>query len=157
MGYTTEDSQPKSPESKAFKMFSEGKTPVEVVIALDLPAQFIETKYNEYWECKRMFELVEVYEEAKYDLHELLRLYRIIKRLGMQEQDIRNIFELAKHNQLQYLQGKVQSLENEIRMLEDQKTKATNHLLVLNRRIDEFEGRFNMFVPWVQQKYKWDI
>jgi hypothetical protein len=37
-------------------------------------------------------------------------------------------------------------------MLEDQKTKATNHLLVLNRRIDEFEARFNSYVPWVQQK-----
>jgi len=53
-----------------------------------------------------MFELVQIYEEAKYDLHELLRLHRIIKRLGMEEHDIRYIFELAKHNQLQYLQGK---------------------------------------------------
>ena len=36
-GYTVEDTQPKSDESRAFKLFSEGKTPVEVVIALDLP------------------------------------------------------------------------------------------------------------------------
>jgi mRNA-degrading endonuclease YafQ of YafQ-DinJ toxin-antitoxin module len=68
-------------------MFSEGKSPVEVVIALDLQAHYVEAKYKEYWECKRMFELVEIY-EAKYDLHELLRLHRIIKRLGMEEQDI---------------------------------------------------------------------
>jgi hypothetical protein len=150
-GHTVEEPQPKSDDSRAFKLFSEGKSPVEVVIALDLPAQYVEAKYQEYWECKRMFELVQIYEEAKYHLHELLRLHRI-KRLGMEEHDIRNIFELAKHNQLQYLQGKVQYLENEIRMREDQKAKTTNHLLVLNRRIDEFEGRLNTHVPWVQQK-----
>jgi hypothetical protein len=136
-GYTAEEPQPKSNESKAFKLFSEGKSPAEVVIALDLQAQFVETKYQEYWECKRMFELVPIYEEAKYDLHELLRLH---KGLGMEEQDITKVLELAKHNQLRYLQGKVQYLENEIRMLEDQKAKAA------------FEGRLNMYVPWVQQK-----
>jgi hypothetical protein len=151
-GYTVEEPQPKSDDSRAFKLFSEGKTPVEAVIALDLPAQYVETKYQEYWECKRMFELVQIYEEAKYDLHELLRLHKIFKDLGMKEHDIRNVLELAKHNQLQYLQGKVQYLENEIRMLEDQKTNATNHILKLNKTIDEFEGRLNMYLPWAQQK-----
>ncbi len=36
--YEEVDTEPKSPECQAFKLFSEGKTPVEVVIALDLPA-----------------------------------------------------------------------------------------------------------------------
>ncbi len=31
-----EDEEPKSPESQAFKLFSEGKSPVEVAISLDL-------------------------------------------------------------------------------------------------------------------------
>jgi transposase len=151
-GYTVEEPQPKSPESKAFKLFSEGKTPVEVVIALDLPAQVVETIYHEYWECKRMFELVEIYQEAKYDLHELLRLYRIIKRLGMKEQDIINVLELAKHNQLELLQGKVEYLTKEIKMLEWKKTNATNYMLELNKIIDEFEGRLSMCTPWLQNR-----
>jgi hypothetical protein len=151
-GYSAEEPQPKSDESRAFKLFSEGKSPVEVVIALDLPAQFVEAKYQEYWECKRMFELVQIYYEAKYDLHDLLRLHKIFKHLGMGEPDIHKVLELAKHNQLRYLQGKVEYLENEIRMLQDQKAKATNHILKLNKTTDEFEGRFNMFVSWVQQK-----
>jgi hypothetical protein len=152
-GYTfAEEPQPKSDESRSFKMFSEGKTPVEVVIALDLPPQFVETLYRKYWECKRMFELADIYEEAKYDLHELLWLHRIIKRLGMEEQDIIKVLELAKHNQLQYLQWKVQHLENQVFMLELKKTKATNDVLKLSKTIDEFEERFNMYVPWLQQK-----
>jgi hypothetical protein len=151
-GYAVaEEPQPKSDESRAFKMFSEGKTPVEVVIALDLPAHFVEAKYYEYWQCKRMFELADIY-EAKYELPELLRLHRITKRLGMEQQDIIKVLELAKHNQLQYLQWKVQHLENQVSMLELKKTKATNDVLKLSKTIDEFEERFNMYVPWLQQK-----
>jgi hypothetical protein len=37
--------EPKSDESRAFKMFSEGKSPIEVVIPLDFPAQFVEREY----------------------------------------------------------------------------------------------------------------
>jgi hypothetical protein len=43
-GCAAEEPQPKSDESRAFKLFSEGKSPVEVVIALDLLAQYVETK-----------------------------------------------------------------------------------------------------------------
>jgi transposase len=43
-GYAAEDAQPNSPESRAFKMFSEGKSPVEVAIALD--GQCIENTGN---------------------------------------------------------------------------------------------------------------
>jgi hypothetical protein len=57
-----------------------------------------------------------------------------------EEQEIINVLELAKHNQLQYLQWKVEYLRNDIEVLEVQKTKSTNDILRLNRIIDEFEG-----------------
>jgi hypothetical protein len=133
-------------------LFSEGKSPIEVVIGLDLPAHYIESKYREYWECKRMFKLAQIYEEAKYDLQYLLRLHRIFKELGVEEHDIRNVFQLIKEHQLEQLQGKVEYLRNEINMLEVEKTKATNHLLVLNRRRDEFQATLNMYEsPWAQK------
>jgi hypothetical protein len=46
-GYTTVE-EPKSPESKAFKLFSEGKSPIEVAIALDEPADRVRYMYREY-------------------------------------------------------------------------------------------------------------
>ena len=70
-GYTN-DEEPKSPESKAFKMFSEGKSPVEVAIALDLPANQVRAIYREYWELEGMYKLAQIHEEAKYDLHDRL-------------------------------------------------------------------------------------
>ncbi|MGC1931162.1 MAG: hypothetical protein WA667_19510, partial [Candidatus Nitrosopolaris sp.] len=55
--------------------------------------------------------------EAKYDLHDLLRLHKIVKDLGMEKQDIINVLDLVKHNQLQTLQSKAEYLRYEINML----------------------------------------
>jgi cytidylate kinase len=142
----------KSKESRAFKLFSEGKTPIEVVIALDLPADEVRAIYREFWELKRMYKLVQIYEETKYDLHTYLRLHKIVKDLGMGEQEIINVLELANHNQLQYLQWKVEYLRNDIDMLEIQKTKSTNHILILNRRIDEYRETLGMYGSSLAQK-----
>ena len=35
-----------------------------------------------------MYRLAQIYEEDKYDLHDLLRLHEIVKGLGMEKQDI---------------------------------------------------------------------
>ena len=134
-----DDIKSKSKTTQAIKLFSEGKTTVDVVIALDLPADQVRAIYRQYWDLKHMYELCQIYDEAEYDLHKLLRLHKIVKGLGMEEQEIRNVLELAKNNQLEYLQWKVEYLRNDIDMLEVQKTKATNDILKLNRIIDEFQ------------------
>jgi transposase len=128
----------KSKITQAIKLFSEGKAPVEVVIALDLPADQVQAIYREFWELKGMYKLAQIYEEAKYDLHTLLRLHKVVKDLGMGEQQIINVFELANHNQLEYLQWKVEYLSNEVNLLEEEKANCTKHLLLLNKRRDEY-------------------
>src|SRR5215831_17164571 len=70
-GYTN-DEGPKSPESRAFKMFSEGKSPVEVAVALDEPGDRVRAMYREYWELSGRYELAQIYDEAKHCLPNLL-------------------------------------------------------------------------------------
>jgi DNA-binding HxlR family transcriptional regulator len=57
-GYVLEDTQPKSPESRAFKLFSEGKSPIEVAIALDEPGDRVRAIYREYWELTGRLEIM---------------------------------------------------------------------------------------------------
>jgi hypothetical protein len=135
----------KSKTTQAIKLFSEGKNTVDVVIALDLRADEVQAIYREYWELNNMYELAEVYEEIRSYLPSFLRLHRILNDRGMGEQEILNVLELANNHQLQHLQWKVEYLRNDIEMLEDQKTKASNHILILNRRIDEFQGMLSMY------------
>jgi transposase len=139
-GQLDDDIKSKSKTTQAIKLFSQDKNPVDVVIALDLPSEEVQAIYREYWELKSMFSLAQIYDEAEYDLNDLLRLHRIFKNLGMSEKEIINVLELAKNNQLQYLQWKVEYLRNDIDMLEVKKAKATNDILKLNRITDEFQS-----------------
>jgi hypothetical protein len=127
------DTEPKSKESQAFKMFSEGKNLVDVAIALDLPSDQVQAIYREFWELNNMHELAEVYEGIRPHLHSFLRLHKILNDRGMGEQEIINVLELANNHQLQHLQWKVEYLRNDIEMLEAQKTKCSNHILILTR------------------------
>ena len=121
-------------------MFSEGKSPVEVAIALDEPGDRVRVMYREYWELSGRYELAQIYDEARYDLRGLLRLNKIVKDLGLNERDIIKVLELAKYNELQNLQWKVEYLRNEVNMLENEKWESTNQILKLNRMIDEFQS-----------------
>src|SRR5215469_8829904 len=129
----------KSKATQAIKLFSELKSPVEVAIALDLPANQVRAIYQEYWELEGMYGLAQIYEEAKYDLHDLLRLHRIVKALGMEKHDIISAFELIKNNQLETMQWKAGYLRSEITRLEWEKRKSRYHLFDLERMINESE------------------
>ena len=101
-----DDIKSKSKTTQAIKLFSEGNSPVEVAIALDLQTDQVQVIYREFWKLSGMFGLAQMYEEAKYDVYDLLRLHRIAKVLGLEKHDIISAFELIKHNQLQALQWK---------------------------------------------------
>jgi hypothetical protein len=138
-GSLEEDIKSKSKTTQAIKLFSELSTPVEVAIALDLPTAQVQAIYQEYWELDGMCRLAQIYDEAKYDLHDLLALHRTVKRLGVEKHDIKNVLEIAKYNHLETLQWKVAYLRSEINMLEWKKRNSTYHLFNLERMINEYE------------------
>jgi hypothetical protein len=137
-------------------LFSEGKTPVQVVIALDIPADVVHAIYREYLELNGTYDVLQIYDQIrysdKYSLPSFLRLHRIVNDLGMGEQEIINVLDLANHNQLEYLQNKVEYLRNEINKLELKKTECTNHVLTLNRRIDDLTEIVNMYESSLNEK-----
>jgi len=134
-----DDIKSKSKTTQALKLFSEFKRPVEVAIALDLPVDQVQAIYQEFWEIEDMYRLAQIYEEAKYDLHDLLALHKIVKDHGIEKQDIINVFDFVKHNQLRTLQWKAVYLRYQINKLETEKTEAMNHLFKLKRMIPELE------------------
>lgn len=121
----------------------EGKTPLDAAIALDLPADEVQAIHREFRELNNMHELAEVYQEIRPYLSSVLRLHKILNDLGMGEQEIINVLKLAKNHQLKHLQWKAEYLRNDIDRLEVQKTKCSNHILILNRRINQFQETLN--------------
>jgi hypothetical protein len=135
-----DDIKSKSKTTQALKLFSELQSPVEVAIALDLSVDQVRTIYREYWELDGMFKLAQIYDEAKYDVHDLLELYRMVKGLGMEKQDIINVLDYVKYNQLRTLQWEAQHLRDEINMLEIEKTRFTNRIAGFKRVINELQS-----------------
>ena len=77
----------------------------------------------------------------------------MLKGLGLEEPDIINVFKLAKHKELENLQWRVEYLRNEINMLEWEKTSCTNHILKLNRIIDQFQSYLPQNGGWYDNTY----
>ena len=77
-GHTDEEeidnNEPKSKKSQAFKLFSEGKTPVQVVIALDIPADEVHAIHREYLELNGMYDVLQVYDQIR-NLQSILFLH----------------------------------------------------------------------------------
>jgi hypothetical protein len=147
-----ENNQPKSKESQAFKLFLEGKTPIEVAIALDLPPDVVRAIYREFWEFKGMHKLNVLYPEIEDYLPSLLKLLKIMEEQRMTEGEVINVLKLANNNELPYLQEKVEYFRNQIRNLELEKDKCTNDVLVLTKRIDELRETVSAYETSLNEK-----
>jgi transposase len=62
--------------SKAYELFSKGKRPVEVAIALSLREPEATKLYREYWKLKRLHQLNSIYRETNGKLGPFLKLYK---------------------------------------------------------------------------------
>jgi hypothetical protein len=70
--------------AKAYKLFSEGKRPVQVAITLNLRQPEATILYREYWKLKRLDILDSIYKETNGKLETFLKLYKqLIKEKGM--------------------------------------------------------------------------
>jgi predicted transcriptional regulator len=107
-----------SKDTQAIKLFSQGKTPVDVVVELDLSPDEASRIYREFWKLKGLHQLDATYEEIKNDMPSSLRLFRMMKKEGFAEKDI---LELLKHSkQLSSLDLIVDSRRKKVKLLEHQ-------------------------------------
>ena len=63
-----------------------------------------------------------------------------------------NVLKLANNNEVSFLQEKVEYLRTEIDNLELKKTECTNHVLTLNRRVDDLTETVNMYESSLNEK-----
>src|SRR5215216_768792 len=87
-----------SPSTQAYRLFSKGKAPIEVAIALDLNESETTKYYKEYWHLKQMHELGMVYEEIGGDIVHFLKLYRLLKKERIIPQHIVSLLRTANND-----------------------------------------------------------
>jgi DNA-binding CsgD family transcriptional regulator len=87
-----------SSSTEAYKLFSEGKTPLEVAIALNLRESEATRFYKEYWKLKQLHNLNMVYEETKGDIDPFLTLYKLAKRKDIGVRHVVDILATANND-----------------------------------------------------------
>ena len=65
-----------SVSSLAYRMFMEGKTPMQVAITLNLREKEANEYYREYWRLNGLYSLNQIYEEIEHGLWSVVELYR---------------------------------------------------------------------------------
>jgi archaellum component FlaC len=131
----TEKSQVQlSISTQAYKLFSDGKSPIEVAVALNVRESEVTRFYKEYWKLNQMHDLNIVYEELKGDIVPFLKLYRSAKAAGMSEEHVVNLLRIANDN-LPALEHRYEGLEQEINSLEIRKLNSNKDLQDLRKRI----------------------
>src|SRR5215216_4318164 len=111
-----------SPSSQAYRLFAEGKAPVDAAIALDLSASDTTKFYEEYLDLKQMYELRMVYKEIGPDIVPFLKLYKLSKDAHMNSEHVVNLLHVS-NNYLPLVEKRHKKLIKEIDFLESEKQK----------------------------------
>ncbi|HEX5904668.1 MAG TPA: hypothetical protein VFY50_01330 [Candidatus Nitrosocosmicus sp.] len=117
---TNKQHQPSSSShaTKAYELFSNGKTPLQVAIALNIKQSEVTKYYKEYWILKRLHKLYSAYTELGDEgLGAFLKLYRLIKEKGMSVEQVVNAIEIAIHK-LPYMENLYKQAKDEVNKLQ---------------------------------------
>jgi hypothetical protein len=121
--------------SKAYKLFSEGKTPVEVAIILNLREPEVTKLYREYLKLQGLHKVNLIYEEIGEDnIDGFVKFWKRSKERGMGQMHMVKALAIANED-LPYLEEKCELLKIEINDLESEKQRSNNELQILNDKI----------------------
>lgn len=119
-----DNKEPLSLSNKSYRLFSKGKTPIQVAITLNLSKTETTKFYQEYWNLEQMHELRMVYEEMGANIVHFLKLYRLSKDAHMNPRQVINLLQIAT-NDLQSVEQRYKKLQRNVEYLES-KTLDTN-------------------------------
>lgn len=125
--------------SKAYKLFSDGKKPIEVAIELNLREPEVSKLYREYMKLKRMHKLYSAYTELGDEaIGDFLKLYELSKKEGVSREQVVNLLQLVDednaHGLAQIEKWHKWQIE-EIHYWDMQIEKSKNYLYRLNNEI----------------------
>ena len=114
--------QPQKPSnaSQAYRLFSEGKTPLEVAVELNIREAEATKYYREHWKLKQLYHLNQLYEYIKGDIIHIVKLHRRIKAAGIGMEQTINLIKIA-NNDLPGVEQKYKKLMKDVNSLESRK------------------------------------
>jgi hypothetical protein len=141
-----------SNSSQAYQMFSEGKSPTEVAIALDLREPEVIQLYRESWALKQIYDLNSIYLETNGDLWSFVKLYKLSKEAGLNAEHVVRILRLADDNNLLHLEEKYHNLKLEVASLEEMTKSSIRTLQDYDIQLDALGKSFDTYCQLCQEQ-----
>jgi hypothetical protein len=127
--------QQEEKSSKAYKLFSEKKSRVEVAVALNSREPEITNMYREYWRLKGLHKLNLIYKETNSKIWIVLKLYKeLIKKRHMSIEQVVNIVDIAIHK-LPYMESLYRQAKEEIDKIQRTRQHLSNDIKSLENKI----------------------
>jgi predicted transcriptional regulator len=130
--------------AQAYELFSQGKTPVEVAIELDLSESRVTKYYKEYWKLKGLYKLNIIHDEIKDDVTYFVKLYRVSKAAGMSVEHVVNLLSIA-NNDLSALENRYKRLQENVDHLESKELDLSINLEELKSQIQDASQRLGFY------------
>ena len=140
------------PNVKAYKLFDEGKSPLEVTAELNLPGPQVQQFYSEYLNMMRMYKLVTIYQETQYSMGYYLKLFRLGKEKGVTAEQIMKLVQIA--DSIHRLQDKLQHIQSEISDISTRKSEGQEELKNLRNEIRNTKEKLDVVKKTFNVKYE---
>jgi hypothetical protein len=127
-----------------YKLFDEGKKPIEVAIELGLREGQVNKFFREFWKLKRQYRLYEIYPQIEPCLASFLKLYKTLNVewfVDLIELCVVKLPELQ--GQYQLLQDKVKGLQHNFQDIQYRMQESERHLQYNQQRIIEQTDALN--------------
>jgi hypothetical protein len=123
--------------TQAYKLYDEGRKPVEVAVQLGLSEKEATRYYTEYWRLKGLYELHSIYKELNGDLSLVLKLYRLLRREGIRTRDLEWFVHTVNTGmyKIPEIQKQYAKIQDEIEAIDYKKTMAKYQLDDMNNQI----------------------
>jgi hypothetical protein len=115
-----------STDTQVFKMFEQGKNPIQVTIELDLKPDDVARLYRQWWDLKGLDLLNRLYEETKDEIFEFHAVYTQMKDEGLPAKKIINAARCIE--QLPFLESRLTTIQNDLQDIESKKQYQANEL-----------------------------
>jgi hypothetical protein len=134
-----EQTEKMSQAAQAYKLFSEGKNPIDVAVILNLRHAEVSELYKEYWGLNNLHELNQIYEQIKGDIGSFLNLYKLARAAGMNTPQIIRLLTIA-NNHLPAVEQRCEKLKREVHSLEADKRNSAIIFQELSDQISELRN-----------------
>jgi hypothetical protein len=124
--------------SQAYRLYSEGKTPLDVAIELNLKEPEATRYYRQYWKLRQLHSLYLIHEEFGDGIVHIVKHYKKMKAAGIGVEQAIHFTKIAS-NDLPALEQKCQKLKKEVNSLESRKFEKHRTLNGLQEQINGLE------------------